>query len=166
MCVFPEPLAIVQESKLHGHPAEQMSNDVSCYNMVHLLPTPSQGFTSLPLLASSTFWTTSPKTGKAPFSSFENTTTPLITTSKDNLRPTVPVTVAFGTWPRICRFSSSKRGAYPHPPQYSTATVTGVVPAILADQQLQPLRRKPITSGRSNDCSNLEWDAKQTATAD
>lgn len=150
---------------MHSRPAEQTSNKVLHYKIVHLLPTSWQGFTSLPLLASIARWTTSSKFGKAFFSSFENTTTPLIATSKDNLRPTVPSTVAFGTLERICRFSSSKRGAYPHPPQYSTATITGVVPAILADQQLQLLRRRLRTSDRSSDCSNLELDANGTQTA-
>lgn len=96
------------------------------YSKQHLPldPSFSQGFTSRFLLASTTRSTTSSKSGKAFLASLENTRTPLISTSKEVVRPTVPITVALGTLLRICRLSSSKRGAYPHPPQYSTCTLT------------------------------------------
>lgn len=92
--------------------------------------TPVTACTAFPWLASTARATTSAKSGKAPFASLENTWTPLISTSKDVLRPMLPVTVAFGSLARICFFSSSKRGMYPHPPQYSTNTLTGFAPAI------------------------------------
>uniref|UniRef100_A0A6B0TTV8 Putative secreted protein n=1 Tax=Ixodes ricinus TaxID=34613 RepID=A0A6B0TTV8_IXORI len=59
------------------------------------------GWTSMFLLASTTRWTISSKTGNPFFSIFEKTRTPLISTSKEVLRPTIPWTWAPGTLARI-----------------------------------------------------------------
>lgn len=137
---FPRPSATVQERQLHGRPAEKMRVG-KLYNGSHAQVrgppgyfwTPFTTCTAFPWLASKARATTSAKSGKAFFASLENTWTPLISTSKDDLRPTLPTTLAFGIFARICFFRSSKRFLYPHPLQYSTTTFTGVAPAILAD---------------------------------
>uniref|UniRef100_A0A224YG31 Uncharacterized protein n=1 Tax=Rhipicephalus zambeziensis TaxID=60191 RepID=A0A224YG31_9ACAR len=137
---LPEPSATAQECQLHGGPTEKMPVE-KLYNGSHAQMrrrpgyfwTPFTGCTAFPWLASTARATTSAKSGKAFFASLENTWTPLISTSKDDLRPTLPTTVAFGIFARICFFRSAKRFWYPHPLQYSTTTLTGFAPAILAD---------------------------------
>jgi len=89
------------------------------------------GLTGRPALTSDTIWTISSWSGKLMVWSLEWTLTPPTRTSNEVLRPTVPVHTAPGTLARTRRASSSYRGPYPHPPQYSTSTVTGLTSAIV-----------------------------------